>query len=114
MTRSQYYVLTLPVSKSETKLNSFVSRGISREDTTRSAQEKPHYRYSNDRTKVLVEAFTTDEIRSYIKMYSTDFLLIGENVDGKVEQSVYDFIEKNKSEWESPQEIMDEYMAHRV
>ena len=93
---NSYYVITLPADKNKDRFNAFKLLGVKKGN----ARDLLHFRWNNDQTKVLVQGEILSKLLDHTKGKSY-IQYLGECLpSGQAEQSVYDYLEANKKEWE--------------
>lgn len=59
-------------------------------------------RLSLDGTKTLIQCDISEELETYLS--DNGAFLLGENINGRAEQSVLDYLQEHKAEWEAGEE----------
>lgn len=101
-----YYIITLPPTKEATRITTCVAKGVAKADGI-NANRIPTTRMSLDGSKALIKAEVTEEMKKWLETNSAYVEYLGDLLEtGQAEQKVYDWMEKNKAEWERDEDIM--------
>ena len=96
---NRYYLITAP-GHSSTNFKNAVKRGVQKG----LPHEIVHWRWNLDESKVIIQGEFSDEDITWLENKPW-VAYLGDYIKGKAEQSVIDYLEANKDEWETKMEL---------